>query len=1008
MKSRGVIFCCVVAFLAGVDFIFSETPKPTPEKSEPASQPGKPVFPEGRRVFLTKELASEIDSFARVENDRSWAGATIRVGGRAFQRGLGVHSDSRLVFQPGGEFATFNVVAGPDDAHHGQIEMKILVDGEEKWSSGPTRSHDKKHRRRLAISVKDAQTLTLLVLQSDGNKGGDHASWANAYVERVPRKRETVAHATTLLEVKDKLEPFLRDYCIDCHGPDRQRGQVRFDTADWEITNNDTAQRWQDVLDQLNGGDMPPEDADQPFDDELATALDALTGAVLEARQRLTDHGGEIKMRRLNQREYSATIRELFGFHVALDEIPEDGEIASFDTVGAEQFFNSSHFEKYLELGKKIGAEALRFNVSPRRPVETERLEVEEKVTPKLREKLADLDRKMELKKQGATWEEMGFKDEGEMEIIFRQWDSRAELPRRYLQYPKVDTGVYLSDVAKFVTFPKHTDIRGEYIIRVKGGVLGQPDEMRKVARIFDRNRIFGTVKMAGTPDAPETVEMRVQQPMGRSFLAPSIRENMPDHTIGTTMRGYLRRLQGPGEVTDPRAALWIDWMEIEGPFYPGKRPIFEDILYAGKETGHGSPYIWNDGKIRELIEKFTYEAFRRRTPDPEYIERLHQHYLENRAAEVSPRNAFIEIMGIVLASPGFLFIQENETTGNEQQELTDRELAIRLAYYLWSAPPDEDLYSAAADGSLHKGDNLEKQIERMLSDPRSRQFRDGFIGQWAEFDRYDAITVDNREHYRFNEGIQQDAKQEVVEFFGALLEENLPARNLVDSDFAMLNGALAAHYGIDIENPKSSEFQKTQLPADSPRGGFMTQAMFLTTGSNGERSSPVIRGALVMEKLLHDEPAPPPPNVPELGSADDRPRTNREMVEMHQEQAVCASCHKKMDVIGFGLENFDTIGRWRDFEKVGNQEVPIDPGGTLPDGSAFATIQELKEVLIEHEEELARQLIESMLAYALGRTIEFSDADDVDQLIEKVRDDGYRIRDMIREVALSPLFRKK
>lgn len=523
MNNRGVIICCAIAFLAGVNFLFSETPSSKPQTPEALEQSDKPIFPEGRRVFLTKKLASEIDSFARVENDKSWGGAAIRVGGRAFQRGLGVHSDSKLVFQLGGEFATFNVVAGPDDAHHGQIEMKILVDGEEKWSSGPTRSNDKKHRRRLAISVKDAQTLTLLVLQSDENKGGDHASWANAYLERVPRKREPVAHATKLLEVKEKLGPFLRDYCIDCHGPDRQRGQVRFDTADWEINNND-------------------------------------------------------------------------------------------------------------------------------------------------------------------------------------------------------------------------------------------------------------------------------------------IRENMPDYTIGTTMRGYLRKLQGPGEVTDPRAALWVDWMEIEGPFYPEKRPVFEEILYAGKETGHDSPYIWNDGKMRELIEKFAYEAFRRRTPDPEYIERLHQHYLENRAANMSPRNSFIEIMGIVLASPGFLFIQEDEANGDGREKLTDRELAIRLAYFLWSSPPDEELYAAAAGGSLRTEDNLEKQIERLLSDSRSERFRNGFIGQWAEFDRYDAITVDTREHYRFNEGVRQDAKQEVVEFFGALLEENLPARYLIDSDFAMLNGALdridtgvctGAHRGI-------------------------------------------------------------------------------------------------------------------------------------------------------------------------------------------------------------------
>jgi len=215
----------------------------------------------------------------------------------------------------------------------------------------------------------------------------------------------------------------------------------------------------------------------------------------------------------------------------------------------------------------------------------------------------------------------------------------------------------------------------------------------------------------------------------------------------------------------------------------------------------------------------------------------------------------------------------------------------------------------------------------------------------------------------------------------------------------------LATHYGL----PESKNgFQKYPLPKESPRGGLMTQTAFLTTGSNGERSSPVIRGALVMEKLLHDKPAPPPPNVPELGSASKTPKTNREMVEMHQKQAVCASGHKKMDIIGFGLENFDTTGRWRDTEKVGNRQIPIQPGGTLPDGSAFQNVQELKTVLLENQDRLAKELLESFLAYALGRTTSFADGDDIEQMLTNLKPNHYPLRDMIREIALSPLFRQK
>ena len=162
------------------------------------------------------------------------------------------------------------------------------------------------------------------------------------------------------------------------------------------------------------------------------------------------------------------------------------------------------------------------------------------------------------------------------------------------------------------------------------------------------------------------------------------------------------------------------------------------------------------------------------------------------------------------------------------------------------------------------------------------------------------------------------------------------------------------------------------------------------------------------MEKILHDKPAPPPPNVPELGAASKVSKTNREMVKLHQQQHVCSSCHRKMDAIGFGLENFDTIGRWRDTEKVGRQSVPIDPASSLPDGSTFTTVQELKAVLLRHEDQLAEELVESIMAYALGRTIEFSDSDDVAKILGRLKTANYGIRSMIREIALSQLFRSR
>ena len=971
-----------------------QTPKPAPKTKIPVTN----------RVYLTLDMASSVESFAGAKQDLSWSGKAISVGGKIYKKGLGVHADSKITFPLDGNFSTFNVVAGPDDAHHGLLEMKIILDGKDAWSSGPTRSADKSKNRKLLIPVRGVKEMTLVVSQSDRNKGGDHASWADAYLQAPPpetRPGQKSSSTKSLPQVRGHLEPFLQSYCIKCHGPKRQKGQVRFDTVDWKITNNDNAQRWQDVLDQLNGGDMPPEDAKQPTYKELTQTLDILTGAVLEARDRLTDHGGEIKMRRLNRREYAATIEDLFGFQVLPHMIPEDGDIASFDTVGEEQFFTSSNFEKYLELGRKVAQEALRWNTSKHQPLKTERREAEDRVTKKMRETLADMDKKKAMKEAGATWKEMGFKDEGAMQILFRQWDSRAEYRRTYLQYPHVDTGVYLCDVAKWTSVTRHTDIRAEYIVRIHGGVVGNPDPIRKIVRLYDRDNIRGTLQMQGTPEKPETVEIRLRQHMGRILMGISIKENIPDFAINTT-RGYLQKIQGRGKQQDPWSTIWIDWMEIEGPFYTESRPKLEEILYPGIPTGTNGPYLNHDTNAREFIQKFTYEAFRRQEPQNAYIDQLHNVFKKIRSDGKSWREAMQEVMGIVLASPGFLFLQEeNPETNKEKRQLNNRELAIRLSYFLWSCPPDEELYAT----DLSNSEIYSQQIDRLLADPKSKAFRDGFISQWAELDRYDAITVDMQENFRFNEGLREDAKKEVREFFGTLIEENLPVSNLIDSDFVTINPALATHYGL--KNTQNG-FQKYNLPKDSPRGGLMTQTAFLTTGSNGERSSPVIRGALVMEKLLHDKPAPPPPNVPELGSNDNKPKTNREMVEIHQKQAVCASCHKKMDIIGFGLENFDTIGRWRDTEKVGNRQVPIHPGGTLPDGSAFNNVQELKTVLLQNEDHLAKELLESILSYALGRTTSFADGDDIEAMLTALKTNNYPIRDMIREIALNPLFKQK
>lgn len=799
--------------------------------------------------------------------------------------------------------------------------------------------------------------------------------------------------------------PFLQQHCAKCHGPKKQNGDVRFDTMGFGIATNDQAQRWQDVLDILNAGDMPPENQPQPTNAELANVLDSLTGSLLTARKRLTDNGGEISMRRLNRREYANTIRDMFGFKIPADMIPEDNESDTFDTVGSDQFFSSSHFEKYMKLGREIVTRGFEWSAQPRLPASKTRREPEENVTHRLRDTLADLDNKMRMKKEGKTWKEMGFKDEGEMKIVFSQFKRRAGKPRAYLQFPLVENGIYLAEVNNETKRfginrgGRSADPRGSYVVRVRAGINGKPPEIRQFARITDNDGTVGVVKIRGTTTRPETVETTYRGRIGQRALSFHVQENRANIRV---LDGYLNKLDRGGEW----AAIWIDWLEIEGPFYPKERAFFETLLHPQPPARRSNTLAWNDRNARELIERFAFEAFRRNAPGKDYVDRLVAMFEENRANGQRFDQAMGEALAIVLASPAFLYVQEAGDAEGGKRQLDDRELAIRLSYFLWSSLPDAELYACAADGSLSKPDVLKKQVDRMLDDPKSAAFYDGFMSQWAELDRFNAITVDESKYIRFNEGVRHSAYQEVLEFCRTLVTDNLPASNLIDSDFVVVNSLLGEHYGIP--GATSDEFQKVALPSDSPRGGLLGQTAFLTLGSNGERSSPVIRGALVMEKLLHDKPAPPPPNVPELGEATNKPATNRQMVETHQRRAVCASCHKKMDVIGFGLENFDTIGKWRDIEFVGRKKVPIEPGGTLPGGAAFNDVRGLKSVLLKEKDRLAEELVESILAYGLGRTIEFSDADHVETILHKLKDDDYRLRSMIYEIAASRLFRTK
>jgi len=477
--------------------------------------------------------------------------------------------------------------------------------------------------------------------------------------------------------------------------------------------------------------------------------------------------------------------------------------------------------------------------------------------------------------------------------------------------------------------------------------------------------------------------------------------------------------------------ALWIDWVEWDGPVSrsrpsPVREHVFDGLAAKGQEADLAKTMLRRFGKL----------AFRGATPSVEFLDRLLAVYRAKRAGGAEPIEAIREPMAVILASPGFLYLADplaetadrgtvaNGTTASRR--LSPRELATRLSYFLWSAPPDDELLALVASGELAEPAVLAKQVDRMLTDPKSHDFAAGFAHQWLGLDRLEFFRFDHELFPDFDEATREAAKREVYETFHTLVSGNLDARNLLASDFVVVNGLLAAYYGLDHGGSPviGDDFRVVKLPAESPRGGLLGMAAILAMGSNGERTSPVERGAWVLRKLMHDPPPPAPANVPQLTRLESREITTRERLRMHQEEPQCAQCHRVIDPIGYGLENFDAAGRWRTEEhfygrgwvvkhklagKVVKKSWPIEPAGAFYGGPAFRDYFELRQLIAtRHGDAFARGLSENLFAYALGRPVSFADADTLDALARKAKANRFRLRDILQAIVATDEFQTK
>jgi len=758
---------------------------------------------------------------------------------------------------------------------------------------------------------------------------------------------------------------FLRKHCVRCHNDKKQEGKVRLDDMDVSFSTHELVYRWQDVLDVLNSGDMPPEDEDQPAKSELSIAIGEITEHLQHARQKLAATGGVIAMRHLSRREYSGSIRDLFHADLATDALPLDPP-EGFDTDGSQQFFTANHYVMYHNVAERIVQHAIRGLSGKASCNQTRRIDPEE-----LNNRMAK------------QWVQKF----GEGKINIEDYRGDPDLKKTLMaKYPgKIGRIILPRDIA-YLLDKNHERGASGRVLATLGLVPGYNYKLSVYS--------FGNT----SETAPLVFEGGI-----RDRYVREIRFS-PDLELHKTEFVFCANLlqDRVGFKVNPPKGGYVDYLEVEP--LPTEPSPFEQSF--GAIIRQPSP---DKKQLREAFVQFCGRAFRRIKPSPEYIDTLMAAYDAEIAAGKPVRSAVIAPLATILTSPAFLYLKE--TSSGTRELLSPVERANRTAYFLTGAPADDAFLKAASADKRKSDAPFIQAVEGLLASQRINVAMGDFFSQWMELPRFDQVSLSGELLGQFSESV----KEEPVQFFIHLIRENLPVDKLIDADFIVADETMARYYGLEFA---VNGFERIPLPADSPRGGLLTQASFLMMGSSGPRTSPTIRGTIIRSKFLNDPPPPPPPNVPQLDTQENGTQTVRDLVKLHKEVAQCTSCHEKLDPIGFGLENFDRFGKFRIEEGIqlannrgkwtARDTRPVVASGYLDAEHRFDDLAGLKQVLLQHKDELARSMFESLLAYGMGRKLEFVDEAEVDACLARLKTNNYLMKDLILEVIQSKAFKTK
>jgi mono/diheme cytochrome c family protein len=528
----------------------------------------------------------------------------------------------------------------------------------------------------------------------------------------------------------------------------------------------------------------------------------------------------------------------------------------------------------------------------------------------------------------------------------------------------------------------------GEYILRARAYGEQAGDELPKLSIEYDRKPVKDH-DVEAVEGKAKLYEARVNVTQGRHDVRFAFTNDFEDK-----------------DAADPKKRdrnLYIEVMEVEGPFKP-VRPepplTHRRILFVSAESPAD-----RTAAARQILERFATRAYRRPVKPDEVARLLKLFQFADQAQEPFERSVQ-HALKAVLVSPQFLFRIERDADPNNPEAIhpvSQHELATRLSYFLWSTMPDEELTRLADQGKLREPGVLSAQVRRMLKDPKSSALTENFAGQWLMLRTLATMTPDKGTYRSFDPSLRSAMVRETELYFDHVMREDRSILEFLDSDYTFVNDRLAQHYGIS--GVTGSEFKKVTL-TDRNRGGLITQASVLTVTSNPTRTSPVKRGKWILENILGTPPPPPPPDVPELEEDSKAVLAGslRQRMEKHRENASCAVCHAKLDPLGFGLENFDGVGAFRETDG----KFKIDPSGELPDGSKFSGPAELRKVLVAKADQFRRALSEKMLTYALGRGLEYYDRCAVDDIMSALKSGDDKFSAMIIAIVQCDPFQKR